>query len=86
VSRYYVRIEAVDRPGVLARIAGALGEHGVGIESITQRAAETGEASVPVILWTHEVKESSVRDALADIDALVDVTERSSLIRIEEDL
>lgn len=86
VSRYYVRIEAVDRPGVLARIAGALGEHGVGIESLTQRAAETGEASVPVILWTHEVKESSVRDALADIDALVDVTERSSLIRIEEDL
>lgn len=76
----------LDRPGVLAKIAGALGECGVGIESITQRAAVTGERSVPVVLWTHEVKESRVREALVVIDSLAEVTAKSNLIRIEEDL
>ncbi len=86
ISRFYVRIEALDRPGVLARIAGALGESGVGIESITQRAAAVGEASVPVVLWTHEVKESAVREALVEIDSLAEVVAQSNVVRIEEDL
>lgn len=86
ISRCYVRLEVLDRPGVLAKIAGALGECGVGIESITQRAAVTGERSVPVVLWTHEVKESRVREALVVIDSLAEVTAKSNLIRIEEDL
>ena len=64
----------------------ALGECGVGIESIHQRAAAIGESSVPLILWTHEVKESAVREALVTIDGLPEVTTESSLIRIEEDL
>jgi homoserine dehydrogenase len=81
-----VRIEALDRPGVLAKIAGALGESGVGIESIHQRAASSGESSVPVVLWTHEVKESAVREALVGIDGLAEVVAKSNLIRIEEDL
>jgi homoserine dehydrogenase len=85
-SRYYLRVEALDRPGVLAKIASALGECGVGIESITQRAASPGEASVPLVLWTHDVKEASVREALVAIDGLPEVTAESSLIRIEEDL
>ena len=86
VSRYYLRVEAMDRPGVLAKIASALGESGVGIESIHQRAAAEGDTSVPLILWTHEVKESAVREALVTIDGLPEVTAESSLIRIEEDL
>ncbi|MCH7600459.1 MAG: homoserine dehydrogenase [Myxococcales bacterium] len=86
VSRYYLRIEALDRPGVLAKIASALGKCGVGIESITQRAALCGETSVPLVLWTHEVKESALREALVLIDGLSEVTAESSVIRIEEDL
>jgi homoserine dehydrogenase len=86
VSRNYLRIQALDRPGVLAKITHALGERGVGIESITQRAAAGGESSVPLVLWTHEVKESAVREALVAIDGLAEVTAESSVIRIEEDL
>ncbi|MCP5043284.1 MAG: homoserine dehydrogenase [bacterium] len=86
VSRCYIRILALDRPGVLARITGALGENGVGIESIHQRAADPGARSVPIVLWTHEVREAAVRDALVAIDALAEVTAKSNVIRIEEDL
>ena len=86
VSRYYIRVLALDRPGVLAKIASALGACGVGIESITQRAASGGDVSVPLVLWTHEVKESAVREALVAIDGLAEVTAASSVIRIEEDL
>ncbi|MBW2295186.1 MAG: homoserine dehydrogenase [Deltaproteobacteria bacterium] len=86
ISRCYVRIEALDRPGVLAKIAGALGASGVGIESITQRAPAVGESSVPIVLWTHEVKESAVREALASIDSLAEVVAKSNVVRIEEDL
>ncbi len=86
VSRFYLRIEALDRPGVLAKITGALGEHGVGIESIHQQGAAPGEDSVPVVVWTHEVREAGVRDALKAIDALAEVTAASNVIRVEEDL
>ncbi len=86
VSRCYVRIEALDRLGVLAEITGAFGECGVGIESIRQPAAGVGESSVPIVLWTHDVKESAVRDALVAIDSLAGVTAKSNLIRIEENL
>jgi len=86
VSRCYIRIEALDRPGVLAKITGVLGAHGVGIESIHQRSAAVGASSVPVVLWTHEVREAAVREALTAIDALSEVTTRSNVIRIETDL
>jgi homoserine dehydrogenase len=86
ISRYYVRIEVLDRPGVLAKITGALGKSGVGIESITQRAAAVGDASVPVVLWTHHAKESAVREALVEIDSLAEVVAQSNVVRIEEDL
>jgi len=86
VSRFYLRIEALDRPGVLAKITGALGEQGVGIESIHQQAAAPGQDSVPVVVWTHEVREAGVRDALKAIDALAEVSGASNVIRVEEDL
>jgi len=86
VSHYYVRIEAHDRPGVLAKVTGSFGKNGIGIDQVHQRPALEGETTVPVVIWTQEAKESTVREALAAIDALDDVSGESSLIRIEEDL
>ena len=85
-ARCYLRFTAVDRPGVLSRITGALGEKGIGIESVIQKGrGEPGE-SVPVIVLTHPVKEAAVRDALEQIDRDPDVTARTALVRIEEEL
>ena len=83
-GRFYVRFECVDRPGVLSHITGALGEHGVGIESVVQKG--TGEGSVPLILLTHPASEGALRAAVERVDALDDVTAKTRLIRIEEGL
>ncbi len=52
VSSYYLRIEVLDRPGALARIADALANAGVSISAIHQDPA-SGRRSVPVMIITH---------------------------------
>jgi homoserine dehydrogenase len=85
-ARCYLRFTALDRPGVLSHITGALGERSVGIESVFQEGqGEEGE-SVPVVMLTHPAREASVREAIAEIDRHSHVTEPTRLIRIEEDL
>lgn len=85
VSKYYLRFSAVDKPGVLARIAGVLGENGISIESIIQSARKANEI-VPIVIMTHEAKESGIRAALDQIDSFDFMKEKSKLIRIEDAL
>jgi homoserine dehydrogenase len=85
-ARCYLRFAAVDRPGVLSHLAGALGENGIGIESLIQRRVGSAGKSVPVIILTHPALEGSVRKALRQIDALPDVTAPTQLIRIDEEM
>ncbi len=84
VSRYYIRFSAVDQPGVLAAIAGALGRNNISIESMIQ----TGRSGdyVPIVIITHEAAEQDVAAALAEIDRLEMIREKSRLIRIEDNL
>jgi len=84
VSRYYLRFSALDQPGVLAAIAGALGKNGISIESMIQ-TGRSGD-SVPIVIITHEASERDVRDALAEIDRLEMIREKSCFIRIEDNL
>jgi homoserine dehydrogenase len=85
-GRCYLRFTALDRPGVLGHLAGVLGEHEIGIESVIQKGRGGVAASVPVLVWTHPVRESALRAALERIDRLPDVTAETRLIRIEENL
>ena len=85
-GRCYLRFTAVDRPGVLAHLAGVLGEHAIGIESVIQKGHGDASGSVPVLVQTHPARESAVRAALEEIDRLSDVTAPTRLIRIEEEL
>jgi homoserine dehydrogenase len=82
----YLRFTALDRPGVLGHLAGVLGEHQIGIESVIQKGRGEAERSVPVLVKTHPAPEAAVRRALEVIDALPDVTARTRMIRIEEGL
>ena len=84
--RCYLRFTAVDRPGVLSHIAGALGEEGIGIESVLQPGRGDVGESVPVLVFTHPASEAAVRCALQRIDGLPDVTAPTRLIRIEDDV
>lgn len=85
VSKYYLRFSALDKPGVLARIAGALGKNDISIESMIQSARMAGEM-VPIVIMTHEARESNIRQALDEIDSSDFITEKSKLIRIEDAL
>jgi len=81
-SVYYLRFQAYDRPGVLSKIAGVLGQYGISIASVIQKSRALG-AAVPLIMQTHRARELSVRRALAEIDAGQDVAGRTVLMRIE---
>jgi homoserine dehydrogenase len=86
VGPCYLRFTALDRPGVLAHVAGVLAEHEIGIESVIQKGRGGRTEAVPVLMRTHPAREAAVRSALEHIDALPDVTQPTRLIRIEEDL
>ncbi len=86
VGRAYLRFTALDRPGVLSHIAGALGDCGVGIESVLQQGRGGAVESVPVVILTHPAPESAIRGALAEIDSLADVTAPTLFVRIEDEL
>lgn len=64
--RYYVRLTAVDEPGVLSRISGALGKYDISIESVVQKGRDEGQA-VPLVLMIHEAKEADIMAALNEI-------------------
>ncbi len=82
---YYLRFMVVDRPGVLAAIAGILGKNDISIASMIQREREQG-GSVPIVIRTHHAKERNLRRALKAIDRLAAVRAKSTLIRIEDSL
>jgi homoserine dehydrogenase len=87
VSKYMLRFSALDKPGVLGGIAGALGKHGISIESMVQTAHEVDDAApVPIVIMTHEAREGSIQEALAEIDYLDIICEKTSFIRIEDNL
>ncbi len=85
-SRCYLVFSADDRPGVLGQIASVLGEHGISIQSVIQQGRARSATAVPVVVLTHPAVEASVRSAIAEIDALPEVTAATRLVRIEEDL
>lgn len=81
----YLKLQAVDRPGVLAAVTRILGDLEISIEAIRQREPQNGEvaAGVPVTLLTHKVPEERVDQAIERIEALEEVVSRVQRIRIE---
>ncbi len=82
VSRYYVRLSVIDRPGVMARIAAILGAARIGISSIIQPEGHAGE-SVPLILMIHDAPNAAMAKALARIARLPVVKAPPVMIRVE---
>lgn len=80
-GRYYLRFTTADHPGVLGKICTVLGEHGVGIASISQHE-EKDDTPAHIVMMTHETLESSITGALADITPLSFIVEPARLIRV----
>jgi homoserine dehydrogenase len=81
-SRYYFRFSALDKPGVLSKISGILGNYNISIAQVIQKGRKVGEA-VPLVVLSHEAKERNVRQALEEIDRLQVVMGKTTFIRVE---
>lgn len=81
-TEYYVRLSALDRPGVLSKISGILGDHNISIKSVHQ-FEYVADGSVPIFMLTHRAREAAVQAALEKIRSLEVITDQPVLIRIE---
>jgi len=82
ITRYFVRLSVVDKPGTLARITSILGQANIGISSVIQPEGHTG-ASVPLIFMLHDAANGTVIRALAKIAKLPAVTAQPVMFRVE---
>jgi homoserine dehydrogenase len=83
-GRYYIRFTVFDRPGVLAKITGALGEREVSIEQCVQQGRGTVDVPVDVVMLTHDAKESRVQAALGAIAKSDYVARPPRMIRVHD--
>ena len=81
-TAYYFRFSAVDKPGVLSKISGILGDYQISIASVIQKGREV-RGSVPVVMLTHEAHESDVIKALSLMENLDVLTDKTMMIRVE---
>ena len=84
VTHYYFRFAVADRPGVLAKLAGILGQNSISIQSVQQKGRKAN-GHVPIVIITHHAREADVQKALSQIDGLEDVGPAPVTIRIEDE-
>lgn len=83
-SRYYLRLQVANRPGVFAQITRVLGEAEISIASVIQKAERDEGKIAEVVLTTYRARESAMRRALRELSALSAVSKVSSVIRVED--
>ncbi|MDQ3622865.1 MAG: homoserine dehydrogenase [Verrucomicrobiota bacterium] len=83
VSEYYLRVSVEDRPGVVAQIAGILGDLNIGISSIFQPESEEEGATVPLVLMIHKATHHQITTALERIGTLSCVKKSPRMMRVE---
>jgi homoserine dehydrogenase len=84
VTNYYLRVQAMDRPGVLSKIAGIMAEHSISIHSVIQKGRDRS-GTVPVVFLTHLAKEADIQDASQRIEKLDAVEDKPVIMRIEDE-
>ncbi len=90
-SRYYLRFDVPDKPGVLAKISKVLADFNISIAAVLQKemvckiAGRENEPVVPLVILTHKAFEEDVQKALTEIKKLPVVVDEPVLIRVEEE-
>ncbi|MGF1526350.1 MAG: homoserine dehydrogenase [Candidatus Competibacterales bacterium] len=79
-TAYYLRMRALDRPGVMAEVTRILADAHISIEALLQKEPLPGADDVPVVMVTHRVREGQMNQALAHIEGLASI--RGSVVRL----
>jgi homoserine dehydrogenase len=83
VTRYYIRLEVADRPGVLAGIARAFGDHQVSIASVIQKETDEAAQTAELVIMTHQAQEEAVQATLAQVRDLPQVVTVGNFLRVD---
>ncbi len=83
-TRYYIRLNAPDRPGVLAQISKVLGDNSISIASVIQKESDPLAQTAIIVIMTYPAKEAAMQKALNELKHLPVVNEVSNFIRVEE--
>ncbi len=83
VTRYYIRMEVADHPGVLAGIARCFGDTKVSIASVIQKEADEAAQTAEIVIMTHPAREAAVQDALQRLQRLDEVKQVGNFLRVE---
>lgn len=65
--KHYIRFDAIDKPGVLSKISGILGDNSVSIEKVMQQG-RSKESSVPIIMFTHEARTQDIYNSVKHME------------------
>jgi homoserine dehydrogenase len=88
VTSYYLRLRVADEAGVLAQVTGLLAHAGISIDAVLQREADEvggeGSTQTDLIILTHDIREGTMNDVLAQMQALPSVLAPITRIRKEE--
>lgn len=82
-TRYYLRMNVADRPGVLAQIAKILGDHLISISSVIQQEVDSAAQTAEIVIMTHPAQEKAMQQALGEFSQLSVVKEINNFIRVE---
>ncbi len=82
-SKYYIRLIAIDKPGVMSKITGILGDKGISLLSVVQKGVLKDTAEI--VLITHIANTGKVFEALDEIQNMKEVESIESVIRVEEE-
>lgn len=80
-SQYYIRLQVIDKPGVLGNIAMSFGEYGISLESVVQKGRE--EETVPLVFITHDIEKELLDKALEDVSSYEYVERIASILKVE---
>ncbi|MDA1342320.1 MAG: homoserine dehydrogenase [Proteobacteria bacterium] len=82
-TAYYLRLNAEDKPGVLADVTRILAKHQISIDAIIQKKPTDDKALVPIILLTQITLENEMNAAITEMEALPTVSGKINRIRLE---
>jgi homoserine dehydrogenase len=83
-TRYYLRMEVQDNPGVLATIASTLGQNRISIASVIQKETNESAQTAEIVIMTHSAKEQAVQQAIEEMRKLEVVKEIGNLLRVQD--
>ncbi len=84
ISRYYIRMEVSDRPGVLAGIARCFGDNSVGIASVIQKETDEAAQTAELVIMTHAAQEAAVRKSIDQLHGLAGTHRVGNFLRVED--